>query len=105
MLALTEAREARDTSIQQAEDHVNRDHAGWSDQALAAVAEYALNADGPFMAEDVRRASDVPAPREPRAWGAVMQRAHRLKLITPAGFGHSRNKHAHLRPTALWRRP
>jgi hypothetical protein len=94
----------RDAGIATAEEHAEAVEPGWKDKAWAALQSFILHHQEPFMAEDVRAAADVPPPPDPRAWGGVFQRAARAGLIIKAGFGESRNRQAHCRPTALWRR-
>lgn len=94
----------RDVGIAQAEEHADAVHEGWTTQAWNALQAFVSTTETPFMAEDVRASADVPAPPDPRAWGGVFQRAARAGLIVKAGFAESRNRQAHCRPTALWRR-
>lgn len=95
---------ARDAAMSAAEDHANRVHGDWSARAYLMVTKY-IRRGGLFMAEDVRAWAEgegLPPPPDPRAWGAVIMRAAKEGLIKRIGYEPSRNRQAHLRPTAVW---
>lgn len=104
---LVELMGARDAAIAVAADHAEGVQPGWNGQAYILLATFARSANRPFMAEEVRRYAlecGLGAPPDPRAWGGVFQKASRAGLIVQAGFTTSRNRQAHMRPTAQWER-
>ncbi|CAB4122657.1 hypothetical protein UFOVP32_49 [uncultured Caudovirales phage] len=104
-LSLLEAIEERDSAIQSAVENADRKQAGWSDRAYKYLIEFSRTLPL-FKGEDARRYAEeqgLPKPPDPRAWGAVLQRASRGKFIERVGFGVSTNRQAHSRPTAIWR--
>lgn len=108
LLAHADRRAARDEAINRATGHADAVEPAWSERAYAHLLAYpALPRGAAFMAEDVRKFAEeqgLPTPPDPRAWGGVVQRAVRVGIIESAGFGYSKNRRAHLRPTAIWRR-
>ena len=86
-------------------------HSGqpWQDSAFASLQSFIASAQARplvFMAEQARSWAEkrgLAEPPDPRAWGAVMQRAKREGLIHGAGYAESMNPEAHCRPTRLWR--
>lgn len=84
-------------------DHAEREKPGWAELAYGYLMLYPHQR---FMAEDVRRFAErrgLGEPPDARAWGGVMQRASRAKLILKDGYGESGNAQAHCRPTQYWR--
>ena len=100
-----EARQRRDTGMRSSVEHADDVSPSWSDRALALVAQYAQK-HPEFMAEDAREyahKSGLPVPPDGRAWGAVIQRAHRAGLIMAVGYAPSRSSNQS--PKVLWGRP
>jgi hypothetical protein len=91
-------RRARDVGMDRAEQNSD---AEWVTMALAAIREAArryptLTADTVFL--------DLPAPREGRVMGPVMQQARRRGWIAPTGqYVSAQNKKQHAGPTRVWR--
>lgn len=59
-----------------------------------------------FMAEDVREFAEkngCPTPPDGRAWGGVVQRAMRDKLIERVGFAPMKSRNCHANPKSVWR--
>lgn len=75
---IREAAQRGEAGMLQASDHADRDRAGWTDDAFAAVCR-AARRPGEFTFEDLRRDAEraVPAPPDLRAWGTVAKRAIR----------------------------
>lgn len=69
-------------------DAAERRSPGWTDAAHAAFVAYArAYPDREFTTEDVRLvAKDVADAPDPRAWGAVAQRAKREGVVIPCGW-------------------
>lgn len=57
-----------------------------------------------FMTEDIRAASEgvIPEPPSKRAWGAVITKAKREKLIEHSGYGQVKNPKAHKANASVW---
>lgn len=96
----------RDIGMAMAEDKANRDAPFWSDRALLALEKYCLaHPDQKFLGEDVREWAEgkrlVSIPDNERAWGAVFQKAARLKIIRKVGYAPARS--SNLSPKCLWR--
>jgi hypothetical protein len=93
----------RDIGIRDSVEHADREISGWSDWAMWALLEYADNALGTFLTEDVRafaRAGGLPDPPDGRAWGAVMRRAAKAGYIKSVGYRAARS--SNLSPKVLW---
>jgi hypothetical protein len=82
------------------------EHSGvlWQDMALDAVRQYAASHEQ-FLTEDARidarQSLALPEPTDGRAWGAVMQRARREKIIERIGYKPA--KSSNLSPKPLWK--
>jgi hypothetical protein len=95
------ARDARDTAV----DRVQESHAEWvllailMTKRVAKVREY-------FTTDDVQeycKSVGFPAPRDGRAWGAVMRAAAKEKFVYKTGrYINSRSSKCHARPKAEW---
>lgn len=90
--------------MQQAVDHAEEVHDNWADEAYAFLKKYVGYTLTPFMAEEMRLASlnVVPEPPTKRAWGLIIQRAAREKLIRRVGYKAVSNPRAHGTPAAVW---
>lgn len=89
---------ARDAAIMQADRHADP---AWKAAALDAVKAVAA-ARPTFVSDDVW-ATGLPKPREPRALGAIIQRAHLLGYCVPTGqFRGSLQEGRHRGPVRVW---
>lgn len=98
---LTLGEELRDEAISQVESAMNRQ---WRNIALCAVRVLADRGD-PFTTDDVwEKVSRLTiTTHEPRAMGAVMQRAAKLGLIKATDRTvQSRRPRCHARPVRVW---
>lgn len=97
-LNILEAIAAKQAGMQQAEDSANQRHTDWTNRAFKLLKEYARQAHGPFMCEDIRdyaTANGLPTPPSSRAWGPVMLRATKAGIIKSTGIGQVKNPKAH----------
>lgn len=95
----------RDKGIQKALDSAERLNDGWANQAFIFLRNY-IKAHNTFMTEDVRKAAEgiVPSPPSERAWGGIIVRAKKERLIRRIGFQSVTNPKAHCTPAAVWGR-
>jgi len=98
--------ERRDIGIHRAIEKADRDVPDWSLIAYYGLLKFVqAHTLTKFLAEDVRewceRHRYVPPPENGRAWGAVMQRAARRKVIEKCGYAPA--KSSNLSPKVLWR--
>lgn len=97
----------RESGMQAAVGNADQANPGWSERALDCVQRFP---DGgkEFLAEDVRawahKSEGLEEPPSKRAWGSVIVKARKLKIIHNAGFGKVKNPHAHQANAALWSR-
>lgn len=97
--------ELRNHGIQQSVDHANEKEENWSDMAFEHFKKYAQY-HLTFMTEDVREYANglgFPIPPSKRAWGAVVLRAKKEKIIKHAGFGQVKNPKAHRANASIWK--
>lgn len=88
-------------------DNANDNVPGWSNEAYECLIDF-LKYIGKkeFMAEDVRQFAvdnGLPEPPSLRAWGAIMVRARKNKLITFVEWSPVSNSRAHCTPASIWR--
>lgn len=79
------ARSRRDSGMQRAAEHAGRE---WQDRAVALVRWYA-GFHPTFLTEQVRSMAELrglKSPDDARAWGAVMMRAAREKIVRQDGY-------------------
>jgi hypothetical protein len=104
--SISVARVLRDVGMQRAADHADRESEGWSDLAYGFLVDYvAANRGRAFMAEDVRsraEAEGLPAPPDNRAWGSVISRAARRRIINRIGYGAQKSVSCHCSPKSIW---
>lgn len=77
----------------------------WADEAFLALCYYAKRHDT-FMAEDVRvfaHAHGLPLPPDGRAWGGVMNRAIKRKLVERVGYAPMKSPNCHANPKSVWK--
>ena len=96
---LNEVEAAKQEAIDRVERNADPD---WKTTALNVVAELAASR-ATFTTDDVWEHLDCTT-HEPRALGAIMQKAHRLGLIQPTGaYTQSSRVACHGRPVRVWR--
>jgi hypothetical protein len=102
------SRQAAADGMQRAIDNAAAVHEGWPEKAYAFLENYLLDKPSGwwFMTEDVRRkaemAGSVPAPPSLRAWGPIIMRASRNKLIKANGTRPVTNIKAHCANATVW---
>lgn len=91
---------------ERAASRADRDSDGqWSAQAWDFMVAWARQRQGqPFQGEDVRHAAAgvVPAPPEPRAWGSILVRAAKARLIARVGYAPAKDPKSHGNPKSVW---
>ena len=104
--SVSAARVLRDAGMEMAANHADAVVDGWSDRAYAFLVDYVgANKSRRFMAEDVRVAAEetgFPIPPDNLAWGAVVARAARKKLIKRIGYGPQASATCHCSPKSIW---
>ncbi len=100
------ARLARDAGMQQAMDHADRVIDDWSERAYSFLVDFVgANPARAFMAEDVRVSAEgegLPPPPDNRAWGGVVARAARSKIVKRLGYGAQKSVSCHCSPKSIW---
>ncbi|NII73232.1 hypothetical protein FHW84_001801 [Dyella sp. SG562] len=103
VLDFTAARADRDAGMSRAHDAAARRDEDWPDAAYGFLVRYARTHEQ-FISEELTAMADrmgYSSPADPRAWGAIFQRAARNNIIQRIGYGVSQRRH--LSPTPLWR--
>jgi hypothetical protein len=100
---------SRDAGMATAAAHADRVTPGWTEAAYEFFVGWvaAKPRKFRFMAEDVRADADkagVAAPPDARAWGIVVTRAARFRIIKRAGYGPQRAAGCHMAPKSIWER-
>jgi hypothetical protein len=93
-----------EAGMTRAADHADRVEEKWSDRAYAILQAHA-GRHAIFTTEDVRSSAikaHLPRPPDDRAWGAIMKRGLKARIITAGGFGTSANPLSHCRPIRQW---
>ncbi len=101
-----DAAERRDAGIEAAEAGANRHDENWSDLALHALKSFMAEFPGRrFLCEEVREwaeaAVGLPTPPNQKAWGGIIQRASRARLIEKVGAREAKSSNLSLKPE--WR--
>lgn len=99
------AQQLADDGMMRAADHADAVEEGWSERAYSMLLDYAAE-HYEFMGEDVRswaHSAGLPQPPDGRAWGAVVLRASKAKLIIVDRYRKTRIPPAHATPRAVWR--
>ena len=101
---INEGSQLRDKGIKQAIDNADNTHEKWSDKAYRFLVNY-IKSQNEFMTEDLRLASEkeIPKPPSNRAWGGIILRAVRARLITRDRFSNVKNAKAHKTPATVWK--
>lgn len=96
----------RDRGIKKAEESAHRINHDWNEKAFEAFIQFLQTRAFPWMCEDFRKwATDfaqLPEPPTLRAYGGVIVRAKKLKLIQQVGFQPVTNPRAHKAICAVW---
>jgi hypothetical protein len=101
---VSEGKAAMLVGIKKAEDHANAIHDDWSNQAYEFMLIFLRHSKTDFMVEDVRAACKGVVPEAPtsRAWGAIILRAAKAKLVKKVGIRSVKNSNAHRANAAVW---
>ncbi len=100
--------QAAQSGMERAVEHADSVVPNWSERAMEALLEYARGwrdawGDVGFLIEDVRaHATELPAPPDSRAWGAVVSKAARQGLIVKVGYAPAASSNCS--PKTLWQR-
>ncbi len=97
-------RDLADAGMQTAVEHADDIEPGWSERAVEHVREFA-HIRHEFLGEDVRvwaHKQGLPYPPKACAWGAVMVRASKDRIIARAGYRTTRIPPQHAKPAVLW---
>lgn len=103
-LDLPIAREIGHGAAEAAAQHSDRMEPDWTVRATQMLVAYAHETRRPFLVEEARRWAlehGLPEAIEPRAWGAVTQRARRDGVIEVAGYRSAVSSNGS--PKVLWR--
>ncbi|HHT9135848.1 MAG TPA: hypothetical protein ACFYEK_01245 [Candidatus Wunengus sp. YC60] len=94
----------RDKGIKKAVDHANKEVDKWSDKAYLMLLEYLKTSPGQFMTEQFRAWCDgrLEEPPHLRAFGGIIAKAAKKKLIKKAGHGTVINPNAHCCFASVW---
>lgn len=78
-----------------------RKHAGWVDNAVAKLREFAAKQSQPFTIEAARAeiADKLPKPCDLRAWGQVTRKARSEGVIVLAGIAPAASSNGSPKPT------
>lgn len=90
------------SGAKQAADHADAVHGDWSERAYQLLKRYPGRK---FMAEEVAKwayGQGLPKPPTGRAWGAVINRAKKEKIIRHIGYDRVSNEKAHSTPASVW---
>ena len=102
------AEQNRDVGILMSEAHANDHVNDWSDQAMTWVKNFLESwGDETFLTEDIRAFATkygLKPPPNDRAWGGVICRAAKAKMIVAVGYAKTSNPNAHRTPATLWRK-
>ena len=101
------AEQAKNIGMLMAEAKANDDCSGWSDRAMFYFTEFLKEiGDRSFLAEEAREwciFRGLPAPKNHRAWGSVICKAVKMKLIQFCGYEKTSNPLAHSTPAGVWK--
>lgn len=98
-------KELRDIGIQKAINNADEKTPSWSAKAYSMLEQYLMEQNCKFMVEDFRTWATENGLEEPpsnRAFGAIIVRAKKNKLIKHAGFRSVKNPNAHATPASVW---
>lgn len=92
-------------STEKAIEQVELNNQEYYDMALAFAIEWLKTRMQSFTSEDLKDAlyaSGIPAPREPRVFGAVINNLKNQKLIKHKGYTQYKAAVGHNRPSSVW---
>lgn len=96
----------RDRGIKQAEESAHRIHHEWNEKAFEAFKAFLKTRAFPWMCEDFRKWAEeycnFPEPPSLRAYGGIIVRAKKLKMIHQVSFKAVTNPRAHKAICAVW---
>jgi hypothetical protein len=95
----------KQSGMKASEDNANKHNSRWSDDAFDYLIVYILEHDDSFMAEDIRefaRKNGLPDPPSKRAWGSVISRAKKTKIIKFHSYDQVSNPRAHRANAVRW---
>lgn len=100
------SKRAKLRGIKKAEDHANQVHPDWSQKAFNFLLQFISTCNDDFMVEEVRKASEHVVPKAPtsRAWGAIILKAVKARLVKKVGIRSVKNSNAHMANAAVWRK-
>ena len=97
----------RDEAIATAVTGADATSPTWSTSAYKMLQKF-IGTVPDFITEDFREyceANNLPSPPEARAYGGIMQKASRDKIIVPTGeWRPMKAKNCHLNPKRVWRK-
>ena len=102
------ARMERDAAMKVATDHADHVLPEWSTKAFNSVVAYASQHKLPFVCDELRtwaEGNGCPVPTKGQAWGSVMARAARERVIQKLGYREhifSDRSNTHMKPVTLW---
>lgn len=91
--------------IKKAVDHADLTIEDWSNMAYAFLETYLESYSDPFQCEDFRAWAYVlwlPEPPSLRAFGAIIRKASKNKLIRQVGYRSVLNPKAHKAVASVW---
>ena len=94
----------KEIGIKKALDSAEEMHEDWTKLAYDFFIDY-LKTHNIFTTEEVRLASKdiVPEPPSKRAWGGIVGRLAKAKLIHRIGYTKAKNPKAHSATCTLWK--
>lgn len=101
------SREQRDRGIKKAINNAEEKNKYWSNKAYSYLLEFLVNVKENFQGEDIRVYAEskyLPEPPSLRAWGAVILKAYKNKLIIKEGIGPVSNPKAHRANSTIWKK-
>lgn len=102
---MSQAEVLKQEGISRAVNNANRKINEWAESAYLFLEQYISDHKENFMVEEIRESAEqngLPVPPSKRAWGAIIIKAHKNKLVKPCGFKQTSNPKAHKTPATLW---
>lgn len=87
--------------------HAEAVREGWGEDAYNCLVDYVARTPDEFLGEELKAwayDNGLDKPANEGAWGSVLRRASRAKLIEMIGYRAARNASRHGTPSRLWRR-